>query len=223
MDLVILADGSSNVPQSDFKKVVELIKHIYNSLLSSNPGSKAAVILISNAVKTIENFNERPSVIDTALNTQLKSGGSCPMGEGVRTVNGLFQAQGRPEVLRVLVNIMAGKSDDDVAEPAKQLKDAGVLVYTVGLGKSADQSMLSTVSSSPASEFVVEDPGFPATSSVAKAVVEKIKKGMFKIYSGVQLFQELERRGFNSCGFIKYSGHKIKEFYKNIIRVFSIS
>ena len=89
----------------------------------------------------------------------------------------LFDSEGRPGVPRVLVMLAAGRSDDDVTQSARALRKDGVLIYTVGLGPSSDHSTLRAVSSSPASEFVVQDTSFPVNSTAPRSVVEKILKG----------------------------------------------
>lgn len=116
-------------------------------------------------------------VLSAELKKQSYGGDKCSVGEGLAEVKRLFDFQGRPGVPRLLVTISAGKSDDDVIPSAKALRDAGVLIYSVGLGPNSDHNTLRALSSSPVSEFVMQEMSFPLNTTAPRNMVEKILNG----------------------------------------------
>ena len=72
---------------------------------------------------------------------------------------------------KVLLALTDSKSTDDVSQPAKQIRDAGIGVVAVG-GNSADPAQLNTIAGKP--ENAVTTPGFSKFPSVLGSVVGKL-------------------------------------------------
>ena len=66
----------------------------------------------------------------------------------------LFAISGRQDAPRALVLLSSGSSADDVVAPAEELRDTGVKITAIGLGKQANVRELINIASEPKSEHV---------------------------------------------------------------------
>jgi Mg-chelatase subunit ChlD len=134
-----------------------------------------AILAFSNGVTVARDFQNQNSDISEALDKLTATDEGCPMGAGLTKAKNILQGQGRKGVLKVLITLSGGKSDDDVTAPAQELQKAGILVYTVGLGKAADLPTLGTVSSSPPSAFVIQEADFPFKTNSQNVLLTELK------------------------------------------------
>ena len=92
---------------------------------------------------------------DDALNIAPYIGGKAHTGNALSKIKtGLFAISGRQDAPRALILLSSGGSADDVVAPALELRDSGVKVTAIGLGKQANVRELITVASEPKSEHV---------------------------------------------------------------------
>ena len=72
--------------------------------------------------------------------------------------------------------ITDGKSKDDVSTPAQVLKDAGVTVFSVGVGNNYDLKELQEMSTNPDSQHTFKAE-FDALTYIVNTIVDKACKG----------------------------------------------
>lgn len=158
------------------------MQSIATSLPSAQTETHIAVLVFSGGVTVARDLQYQNTDISNSLSKLQASDNGCPVGAGLTKAKDIFQSEGRKGVLKILIVITGGKSDDDVTAPAQELQKAGVIVYTVGLGKAADLTTLGSISSSPASEFVIEEPDFPFNTNNAQSVLLTDLKGSKYMY-----------------------------------------
>ena len=92
---------------------------------------------------------------DDAVNIAPYMGGKARTGNALAKLKtALFGSSGRQGALRALILLSSGGSVDDVVAPGLELRDSGVKITAIGLGKQANVRELITVASEPKSEHV---------------------------------------------------------------------
>ena len=93
--------------------------------------------------------------LDDAVNIAPYIGGKAHTGKALLQMKTtLFALSGRQDAPRALILLSSGGSVDDVVEPGAELRDSGVKVTAIGLGKQANVRELINVASEPKSEHV---------------------------------------------------------------------
>lgn len=92
---------------------------------------------------------------DDAVNIAPYIGGKAYTGNALLQMKGsLFAVSGRQDAPRALILLSSGGSADDVVGPAEEVRDSGVKVTAIGLGKQANVRELINVASEPKSDHV---------------------------------------------------------------------
>lgn len=92
---------------------------------------------------------------DDAVNIAPYIGGKAYTGSALLQMKtNLFAISGRQDAPRALVLLSSGSSADDVVAPAEELRDTGVKITAIGLGKQANVRELINIASEPKSEHV---------------------------------------------------------------------
>ncbi|KAI8478025.1 Cartilage matrix protein, partial [Branchiostoma belcheri] len=161
VDIVFVVDGSGSVGRRNFEKVKGGIKKIVGDFSIALLTTRVGVVQYSHVVR-------QEFALDTFGNLQdLESGiqGIPYMGGGTRTgaaieyaiQNSFTSANGaRPDVGHVIVVVTDGRSYDDVSQAAQKTKQAGIVVFAVGITDGAVESQLNQIASSTDKVALVE-------------------------------------------------------------------
>lgn len=154
-DVAFLVDSSSNIPQPYYARVLEFIKIFSRGFDKSN--THVGLMAYGDSVKTaldlkgLSDFKQ----LDDAVNIAPYIGGKAYTGNALLQMKtSLFAISGRQDVPRALILLSSGGSADDVVAPGEELRDSGVKVTAIGLGKQANVRELINVASEPKSEHV---------------------------------------------------------------------
>ncbi|XP_032423103.1 collagen alpha-3(VI) chain isoform X7 [Xiphophorus hellerii] len=144
-DIVFLVDGSDNM-QPNERLILEFVTDFVKKL-EIGP-SKAQVALVQYSTEptadfTLNKYSLKEDTLNHLSNVQLKGGGSVNTGRAIDFVrNTIFTAssgsrlqQGVPQVL---ILASGRKSEDDILRPVGMLKNAGIVLFAVGVD-SADR------------------------------------------------------------------------------------
>ena len=88
----------------------------------------------------------------------------------------LFEKSARAGVSNIAIVITDGISQDNVGAPAKQLRNSGCTVFSVGIGNKYDKKQLQDIATDPDSQHVL-DADFDALDSIIDKIVEIACKG----------------------------------------------
>lgn len=154
-DVAFLVDGSANIPLPYYARVLEFIKIFSRGFDKSN--THVGLMAYGDNVKTalnlkgINDFKE----FDDAVNIAPYIGGKAFTGNALLQMKtALFAISGRQDAPRALILLSSGGSADDVVAPGEELRDSGVKVTAIGLGKQANVRELINIASEPKSEHV---------------------------------------------------------------------
>ncbi|XP_068706122.1 uncharacterized protein [Montipora foliosa] len=180
-DIAFLVDGSSNIPQPYYARVLEFIKILSRGFEKNIVhvgmmayGDDVKVALTLEALTDFKQF-------DDAVNIAPYMGGKARTGNALAKLKtALFGSSGRQGALRALILLSSGGSVDDVVAPGLELRDSGVKITAIGLGKQANVRELITVASEPKSEHV-----FTAFLDTLPDSMDQIIEGVCKDVIGV--------------------------------------
>uniref|UniRef100_UPI00358EB62D cartilage matrix protein-like isoform X2 n=1 Tax=Myxine glutinosa TaxID=7769 RepID=UPI00358EB62D len=166
VDLVFLLDGSSSVTITNFKKVLNTVQMIVDSLDIGADSVRAALVQYSGSLfggKNTLHFNldqySNHADLQKAISSVSYMKGFTYTGNALDyTLKNVFQAKARPSVPKMLILITDGNANDKVTIPAKNVKDFGVTVYSIGVGN-VNTDQLEDIASDPDSThvFAVKD------------------------------------------------------------------
>lgn len=90
----------------------------------------------------------------------------------------LFDKSARPGVPNIAIVITDGKSRDDIDDPAQTLRDSGVTVISIGIGKNYDLKELEKMATDPDSQHLFKGK-FDALSSEVDSIVDTACTGRY--------------------------------------------
>ena len=112
------------------------------------------------------------SELVTAIGGISYLGGGTFTGKALVTAkDALFAKGARAGVSKIACVLTAGKSQDNIGAPAQKLKDSGVTVISVGMGKYYDLDQLREMATDPDSKYMFKAE-FVAFGSLVSSIVQ---------------------------------------------------
>ncbi|XP_072197506.1 collagen alpha-3(VI) chain isoform X3 [Excalfactoria chinensis] len=178
-DILFLIDGSANLLGS-FPAVRDFIHKVISDLNVGPDATRVAVAQFSDNIQTEFDFAELPSKQDMLLKVKrmrLKTGKQLNIGVALdEAMRRLFvkEAGSRIEegIPQILVLLAAGRSTDEVEQPSRALKEAGVVTFAIK-AKTADLSELESIAYAP--QFILNVESLPRISELQANIVNLLK------------------------------------------------
>ncbi|KAL8181696.1 UNVERIFIED_CONTAM: hypothetical protein K2H54_021750 [Gekko kuhli] len=120
-------------------------------------------------------YGTKDAVLDAVRNLPYK-GGNTLTGLALTFIlenNFKPEAGARPGVPKIGILITDGKSQDDVIPPAKNLRDAGIELFAIGV-KNADENELKEIASEPDSTHVYNVADFSFMNSIVEGLTKTV-------------------------------------------------
>ncbi|KAJ8387954.1 hypothetical protein AAFF_G00148880 [Aldrovandia affinis] len=180
LDLVFVIDGSKSVHAKNFKLVKQFVNHIVESLHIGSHATRVGLVQYSSVVRTeftLRQHKTKKAVMDTVTGIRYMSRGSMT-GLALRHLleKSLTEAEGaRPlsaNVPRVGIVFTDGQSQDCISDHARNLKEQGVEMFAVGVGKAVERELLE-IASKPLNDHYFYSSNFSAMTSIAQAIKNK--------------------------------------------------
>ncbi|KAL3105356.1 hypothetical protein niasHT_026089 [Heterodera trifolii] len=163
MDVVLLLDGSSSITERVFKEqMLQFCREFAKQMGVSRKGNHLALVQFAGHCRTelglTDYFN--PKKLEEAISMVRYLNGGTRLGGALLYTQKKVMASARREptiVNKVLVVVTDGASEDDVATPAKALRDDNVKIVVVGVGPAIVRQQLETVADGPQNVYAVEE------------------------------------------------------------------
>ncbi|XP_054556154.1 collagen alpha-3(VI) chain isoform X2 [Talpa occidentalis] len=178
-DVLFLFDGSANLV-GQFPGVRDFLYKVIEELDVRPDGTRVAVAQYSDDVRVESRFDQhqhKPEILNLVKRMKIKTGKPLNLGLALDYAQKhIFvpSAGSRAEdgVLQLLVLLVAGKASDHVEEPARRLKQSGVVPFVLQ-AKSADPAELELVVLSPA--FILAAESLPKIGELQPQIVNLLK------------------------------------------------
>lgn len=185
VDLGFLIDGSGSINRHDpgnFQRCLEFVKALTRAFVISPTGTRVGAILFSTRSRLVFDFNKYTThaAVEAAINRIPYPHHLTYTGKALKLAAERLFDDVRPNVPRVLVVITDGASHDDVKATSDLLKESGVIITSVGLGRSAIlrrfKPQLVAMASEPKDEHVFTA-DFPQMQSIVSAIQDQLCEG----------------------------------------------
>ena len=160
MDLGFLIDGSTSIgSQENFSKELDFVINIVDGFEVSQKGTHVGAVVFNQTQRLINAFNQSDNkqyIIDRIKSTQWPTG-NTRIGEAIRFAKRqLYEQSSRVKrVPKILIILTDGVSQDRiVSDAAEKLRDFGVIIFAVGIGREVDMKELNCMATDPDSEHV---------------------------------------------------------------------
>ena len=167
LDIVFAVDGSNTVDTATFDKIKKFIMAALKTYTISPKDTHVGLFsfggIASEASLSLQGGISK-LVIEQGINSLKKVGGSRMINEAISYADKeMFTARAgaRPKASKVLVLLITGKSDlngkNKLPDVARKLKEKGVEVFVIVIGKDADTNEVNAIASNPESIAQVDD------------------------------------------------------------------
>ncbi|KAM4689023.1 collagen alpha-4(VI) chain-like [Discoglossus pictus] len=177
VDLVFLIDGSVSIPASNFTSMRTFMKEMVESFTIAQNKVRIGVAQFSSNTQKEFFLNEfytsaeMKKKIDDIKQLKTKTN----IGKGLNFIKQYFEPahgsrknQGVPQYLIVITD---GKSQDSVEEESAALRNAGITIFTIGVGLQNSFELV-LIAGTPKNVFMVEN--FESLSSIKRQIVSEI-------------------------------------------------
>uniref|UniRef100_A0A8D2B9H9 VWFA domain-containing protein n=1 Tax=Sciurus vulgaris TaxID=55149 RepID=A0A8D2B9H9_SCIVU len=174
-DIIFLIDGSESISPKDFKKMKEFMERMVNQSNISAEEIQIGLLQFSSTPQEEFRLSQYSSKVDirrAILAVQ-------QMNDGTRTGKALnftlpfFDSSkgGRPSVLQYLIVITDGVSQDNVAIPAKALRDRNIIIFAIGVGEAKSSELLEITNDK---DNIYYEGKFESLQSLEKNILYKV-------------------------------------------------
>ena len=180
VDVGFLVDASGSIEsygKGNFRRVVNFVKEVAGSFVISPRGTHIGVVTFSQKPRPIFSFNKyfsRKAVLKAIDNIPYIQGGTR-IGLAIRrTTRYLYKTHPHPGRRKILIVMTDGISYDDVIVPARRLRQTGVEIIGLGIGRKFSRRQLTKITANPRKVFTSQ---FVHLSRAAKKIVSSICSG----------------------------------------------
>ncbi|XP_020842911.2 collagen alpha-4(VI) chain-like [Phascolarctos cinereus] len=172
-DIYFLIDGSGSIVPEDFEEMKTFMNQLISMFHVGADKVRFGVVQYSDYSQTEFDISQYTSVAQLmrAIASIQQMEGGTHTGDALRFMKHLFSNITRDKVLRFLIVITDGKSQDSVAQAAEELRQENITIYAIGV-KSAITKELVEISGSGNRMFFVND--FDSLKYIQQEVVQDI-------------------------------------------------
>lgn len=183
-DIGFAVDASRSVRGGGFRKSKDFIKFVLQRFKISESGIHVGLIRFSTSARVIFDFDDYYTTqdINAAIDSMSYEKGGTNTARALRLARyKLFQEKplgsSRPLIPKFLVMLTDGISSDSrlTAREAKALKDSGVHIIVVGVGRNLAKKELISMASSP--QDIITATSFKALHKIVAVAKEKVCGG----------------------------------------------
>ncbi|XP_067277978.1 collagen alpha-6(VI) chain [Pseudorasbora parva] len=155
-DVVFLIDGSESVSTEGFKNIKKIMESMIEKFAIGPNKERVAVVQYGTNTKeefSLDTFDDKDGLLHGIRNIR-QMNGKTNTGAALKEVSQSFDLSkgGRARAMKFLIVLTDGESRDDVAEPAKVLRDQSINIYAIGM-RHANRSQILAIAGSHGGVF----------------------------------------------------------------------
>ncbi|XP_072582899.1 collagen alpha-4(VI) chain-like [Vulpes vulpes] len=145
-DIIFLIDGSESISPNDFEKMKGFVKRMVNQANIGADEIQIGLLQFSSSPQEEFRLNQYSSKADIhrAISKVVQMNDGTRTGKALTFTLPFFDSSrgGRPNVHQYLIVITDGVAQDDVAIPAKALRDRNIVIFAIGVGEAKSAQLL---------------------------------------------------------------------------------
>ncbi|XP_047455499.1 collagen alpha-6(VI) chain-like [Mugil cephalus] len=175
-DIFFLMDDSGSILHEDFRDMQNFIIEFLNTFRIGQQHVRMGCVKYSDSPSLVFDLTTNTNVkaLEKAVRNIHHAGGGTNTGQALSFMGPYFKnamvTRGY-KVPEYLIVITDGESSDKVKEPAKELRDQGIIIYAIGV-KQANQTQLNEIAGDPKRTFFVNN--FDALNSTNMGLITDI-------------------------------------------------
>ncbi|XP_048062039.1 collagen alpha-4(VI) chain-like [Megalobrama amblycephala] len=155
-DVVFLIDGSESVSADDFKNITRIMENVIEKFAIGPQKERVGVVQYGTNTKeefSLNAFDDKALLLEAIRNIR-QMNGKTYTGKALTEVLQSFDESkgGRSSALKFLIVLTDGDSRDDVAQPAKVLRDNSININAIGM-RHANRSQILAIAGSHGGVF----------------------------------------------------------------------
>ena len=171
--------------EAEFMQYMEIVKYIYSAFPISPENVQVGLGVISSNPEIVFSFDKYfdKTSLDSAVNSVEYPGIQqvANIGQSLLVAKEIFYGKGaRKGVRNVLILLINDKSNDEISEPARRLRDSGVEIFCFAVGIRVDVQELTEIATRPTNNHMVMKSDSLPTG--AKKLIEMLE--IAKVESG---------------------------------------
>ncbi|XP_069777040.1 collagen alpha-1(XIV) chain isoform X2 [Narcine bancroftii] len=177
-DIVVLVDGSWSIGRLNFRLVRLFLENLVSAFNVDSDKIRIGLAQYSGDPRIEWNLNQyrtKAAVLDAVRNLPYKGGNTLTGLALTYILENSFkpEAGSRAGVPKIGILITDGKSQDDVFPPAKNLRDAGIELFAIGV-KNADVNELKAIASEPDDTHVYNVADFNIMNTIIESLTTTV-------------------------------------------------
>uniref|UniRef100_A0A8C6QF76 Collagen, type VI, alpha 4 n=1 Tax=Nannospalax galili TaxID=1026970 RepID=A0A8C6QF76_NANGA len=174
-DIIFLIDGSESISPKDFEKTKEFVERMVNQSNIGTDEIQIGLLQFSSSPQEEFKLNQYSSKVDmrrAILNVQQMNNGTRT-GKALNFTLPFFDSSkgGRPSVHQYLIVITDGVSQDNVATPAKALRDRNIIIFAIGVGEAQRTQLLEITNDQ---DRVYHEENFESLQNLEKKILYEV-------------------------------------------------
>lgn len=179
-DIVFLVDGSWSIGTENFKMMQDFLYTMINGFDIEHDKIRIGLIQYSDTPRTeffLKTYDHKEDILKYIQTLKYKGGGT-KTGQSLQFMlenHFTEEAGGRAKdgVPQIAVVITDGQAQDNIREPAAEVKSAGITLYAIGI-KDAVLSELNEIASDPPEKHVYNVADFSALEGISHNILQVI-------------------------------------------------
>lgn len=193
MDLMLVMDESGSIGPEDFQKMKNFARDLLRNFKIGPNDMRVAVIKFSSSAYRVFNFYTYSSFedISAALLNIVYVGGGTNTAEALRLARETT-THSRPNAVTAAIVLTDGQSYSDTTQEAQRLKDTGTKVFSVGIGSYISLSELTSIASTPVSQYLITTSNFNELYNKVQQFVDGLCRGKLNLLHSAKCLEIME-------------------------------
>ncbi|KAL8165473.1 UNVERIFIED_CONTAM: hypothetical protein K2H54_045761 [Gekko kuhli] len=172
-DIYFLIDGSGSICANDFTDMKTFMKEMVDMFQVGTNRVRFGVVQYENSphLEFAIGQYKMKAQLKKAINEIWQLGRGTETGKALKDMKALFKKAARDAVPKYLILITDGESEDDVIEPAAELRKEGIGIYAIGV-RNASKEQLDQITGKKNQTFFVNE--FDSLKRIKLDVVREI-------------------------------------------------
>jgi len=171
IDVELVLDGSGSIVPADWQLLLNFSRNLVSSFTVSPSKSRFGIVQFSDDAKQELALSSDKNEIQKILQNLKQMAGSTYLGRGIDVAQSDISAKGRSNTPHAMIILTDGDSSGDPIGAATRAKNAGTIIFCIGVG-SINLAQLNAVGSLPTTSHVFIATNFGSLQAVQEQIID---------------------------------------------------
>ncbi|KAK2902792.1 hypothetical protein Q8A67_007505 [Cirrhinus molitorella] len=174
-DIVFLVDSSSSISTRDFQEIKTFMHNFVDGLDIDTKKVQVGLARFNTDPHKeflIGEYANKADLFKKIDNLPYRTGGTY-MGKAMNFLKDSYFTSSRINVPQIVVVVTDGDSADDITEPARKLRQNGIIIFAIGVGPT-NMTELKAIANSPPERFVINIDNYQALQGLTTTMKKTV-------------------------------------------------